>query len=389
VILVHPDTDFPRIGGFSQTTEDDIRFMRLALRLARHGYGGTSPNPMVGALLEKGGRIIGKGWHHRAGEPHAEIEALKDAQSNGAIITGSTMYVSLEPCCTQARTPPCTEAIKAAGIRRVVVGAIDPNPVHAGRAFPILQRAGISVSCGILGAEAAELNEAFNHWIVHRSPFVTLKAAMTLDGKIATASGKSKWITSEEARAYAMNLRCGVDAILVGINTVLADDPSLTIRLSKGRDRRSNRPQRIVLDAKARTPLSAKVITDAFAKQTTVVVGKEAPRGRVNALSKRVNVCIAPSRVGKINLTWLLQKLGAEEVTHLLVEGGGEVNASFLEGKHVHRVAFFYAPKIIGGASARKAVAGVGVRRVSEAVILHEVKWRRVGPDVLLTARIH
>jgi diaminohydroxyphosphoribosylaminopyrimidine deaminase/5-amino-6-(5-phosphoribosylamino)uracil reductase len=260
--------------------------------------------------------------------------------------------------------------------------------LHRGRGIDELRASGIKVTTGVLATECSRLNEAFNHWIVHRTPFVTVKAAMTLDGKIATTSRKSKWITSKQARACGMKLRCGADAILVGINTVLTDDPSLTLRLSKSRDRKLRQPRRIVLDAKARTPLSAKVITDAFAEKTTIVVGEQAPNRRVNALSKRVDVCIAPSRAGKINLGWLLQKLGAAEVIHLLVEGGGEVNASFLEEKHVHRIAFFYAPKIIGGATATKAVAGEGVRQVSEAVRLRDVQWRRVGPDLLLTARI-
>ena len=196
--------------------------MRLALRLARRGFGTTSPNPMVGAVLVKRGKIIGRGWHRRAGEAHAEIAALRDAQQHGHHPRGATLYVTLEPCCTHGRTPPCTEAIKAAGINRVVVGAVDPNPGHAGKGFKILQRAGIEVGHGILADECACLNEAFNHWVVHRTPFVTVKAAMTLDGKIATASGESKWITGESARAHGMKLRQGSDAILVGINTVLA-----------------------------------------------------------------------------------------------------------------------------------------------------------------------
>ena len=208
----------------------DIQFMRTALRLARRGYGATSPNPMVGAVLVKGGRIIGRGWHHRAGLPHAEIEALRDAQKRGRNPKRATIYVTLEPCSTHGRTPPCTEAIIAAGIKRVVVGATDPNPKHAGKGFKILKQAGISVVSGVLAEECARLNEAFNHWIVHRTPFVTVKAAMTLDGKIATASGESKWITGEAARAQGMHLRLGSDAILVGVNTVLADDPSLTLR---------------------------------------------------------------------------------------------------------------------------------------------------------------
>ena len=208
-------------------------YMRLALRLARRGYGTTSPNPMVGAVLVKGGKIIGRGWHHRAGEPHAEIEALRDAQERGHTVKGATLYVTLEPCCTRGRTPPCTDAIVAAGIKRVVAGAIDPNPRHRGRGFRILRRAGLAVTHGVMAEECARLNEAFNHWIVQRTPFVTVKAGMTLDGKIATAAGESKWITGEKARAYGMKLRQGVDAILVGINTVLADDPSLTVRRQK------------------------------------------------------------------------------------------------------------------------------------------------------------
>src|SRR6266498_836864 len=207
--------------------------MRLALHLARRGYGITSPNPMVGALLVKRGRVIGRGWHRCAGGPHAEIEALRDAARRGHDPCGATLYVTLEPCSTHGRTPPCTGAIISAGIARVVVAATDSNPAHAGRGFRILKRAGIEVVTGLLADEATRLNESFNHWIVHRTPFVTVKAAMTLDGKIATASGESKWITSEKARAYGMKLRVGADAILVGVNTVLADDPSLSVRSQK------------------------------------------------------------------------------------------------------------------------------------------------------------
>ena len=235
----------------------DTDYMRLALRLARRAYGRTSPNPMVGAVVVKAGKILGPGWHHRAGEPHAEIEALREVAKQGRTAKGGTIYVTLEPCCTHGRTPPCTDAIIAAGIQRVVVGATDPNPQHAGRGFAILQRAGIEVVQGVLAAECTQLNEAFNHWIVRRTPLVTVKAAMTLDGKIATASGESKWITGERARAYGMKLRQGSDAMLVGISTVLADNPSLTIRTN---GRTPVRPlRRIILDSLARTPITAKV----------------------------------------------------------------------------------------------------------------------------------
>ena len=363
--------------------------MRLALRLARHGRGTTSPNPMVGAVLVKSGRIIGRGWHRRAGLPHAEIEALLDAQKRGNATRGATLYVTLEPCCTHGRTPPCTDAIISAGIKRIVIGATDPNPKHAGKGFKILQRAGIEVVHGMLADECAKLNEAFNHWIVKRMPFVTVKAAMTLDGKIATSHGESKWITGEKARAHGMKLRQGSDAILVGINTILADDSSLTARSQKLEARSQNKNlQRIILDSMARTPLTAKVATDEFSALTTIVVSKDAPKRRVAALSKCVNVVVAPATNSKLNLKWLLERLGAENVTSLLVEGGGEVNASFLLGGLAQRVAFFYAPKILGGRDSRKGVAGDSAKSLNEVVQLREVEWRKLGEDLLLTARV-
>ena len=371
-----------------RATGNDESFMRRALALARRGYGTTSPNPMVGAVLVKGGRIIGQGWHHCAGEPHAEIEALRNAERRRNSPEGATLYVTLEPCCTHGRTPPCTVAIKAAGIKRVVVAAKDPNPKHAGRGFRILRRAGIEVEHGVLAEEATKLNEAFNHWIVQRTPFVTVKAAMTLDGKIATASGESKWITGEEARAEGMRLRAGADAILVGVNTVLADDPSLTVRETPKTKIQTSRLRRIVLDSQARTPLKAKVVSDEFAALTTIVVGKGAPARRIAALAKRAQVWTAPLRGGRIDLRWVLKRLGGEKVTSLLVEGGGEVNASFLLGAFAQRVAFFYAPKILGGRDSRKAVAGEGARSLNEILNLSDVEWRRVGEDLMMTARV-
>jgi diaminohydroxyphosphoribosylaminopyrimidine deaminase / 5-amino-6-(5-phosphoribosylamino)uracil reductase len=409
---------FP-ICGYAAAMSD-AHFMRLALRLARRGYGATSPNPMVGAVLVKGGKIIGRGWHRRAGLPHAEIEALRDAQKRGHSPSGATLYVTLEPCCTHGRTPPCTDAIIAAGIKRAVAGMVDPNPNHAGRGFKLLKRAGIEAQSfavprlrggggasrpnrlkaepQTLAGECVRLNEAFNHWIVQRTPFVTVKAAMTLDGKIATAGGESKWITGEKARAYGMKLRQGSDAILAGINTVLADDPRLTVRGQKseaGGQNKNRRLRRIILDSMARTPLTAKVVSDEHAPLTTIVVTRRSPKNRVAALAKRVNVLFAPlaatpitNRQSRIDLRWLLRKLGSENVTSLLVEGGGEVNASFLLGGLAQRVAFFYAPKILGGRDARKAVAGEGVRRLDEIVELADLQWRRLEPDLLLTARV-
>ena len=381
--------------------------MKLALRLAKRGYGATSPNPMVGAVLVKGARVIGRGWHHRAGLPHAEIEALHDAQKHGHNPRGATLYVTLEPCSTHGRTPPCTDAIIGAGIKRVVIGTTDPNPNHAGRAFKILKRAKVETTHGILGDECTRLNEAFNHWIVHRTPFVTVKAAMTLDGKIATADGESKWITGPQARDYGMKLRQGVDAILVGVNAILADDPSLTFRpakKTKAGERVQKQLRRIVLDSLARTPLTAKVVSDEFAAMTTIVVSKNAPKQRVAALAKRVNILVAP--LGRaallrrrtnstaivseylLDLRWLMKKLSSQNVTSLLVEGGGETNASFLFNGLAQRVAFFYAPKIMGGRDSRKGVAGEGVTRLSDAIQLHDVEWKKVGGDLAMTATV-
>lgn len=377
--------------------------MRMALQLARRAYGRTSPNPMVGAVLVRSGRVIGRGWHHAAGGPHAEIEALRDAQRRGHSPRGATIYVTLEPCCTHGRTPPCTEALIVAGVKRVVVGVTDPNPKHAGKGFKILRKAGIealevrnaeygkqSASAGSrLAGEIEALNEAFNHWIVKRTPWVTVKAAMTLDGKIATASGESKWITGEAARAEGMRLRLGSDAILVGVNTILADNPSLTFRTESAKWGMKKSLRRIVLDSRARTPLSARVVSDEQAKLTTIVIGKDAPKKRVAALAKRVSMIVAPyTKAAKLDLRWLMKRLGAENVTSLLVEGGGEVNASFLLGGLAQRVAFFYAPKILGGRNARKAVAGDGVKNWDEIIELTDVKWRTLGNDLMLEAKV-
>jgi diaminohydroxyphosphoribosylaminopyrimidine deaminase/5-amino-6-(5-phosphoribosylamino)uracil reductase len=388
----------------------DARFTQLALHLARKGYGATSPNPMVGAVLVKNGKIIGCGWHRRAGLPHAEIEALRDAEKRRKNPKGATLYVTLEPCSTHGRTPPCSEAIIAAGIKRVVVGAIDPNPRHAGNGLKILKRAGIDVVRFDTRRvnECITLNEPFNHWIVHRTPFVTVKAGMTLDGKIATASSESRWITSEQSREFAMNLRQGADAILAGVNTILADNPSLTVRtgsktIGNIEHRTSNaehrtRLRRIVLDSMARTPLNSKVASDEFAALTTIVVSRSAPKKRIAALAKRVRVIIAPTITRRrarsdapylINLRWLMKKLGAENITSLLVEGGGEVNESFLVGGFAQRVAFFYAPKVLGGRDSRKGVAGDGVRSAAEIINLRDIEWRKVGPDLFLTARVN
>jgi diaminohydroxyphosphoribosylaminopyrimidine deaminase/5-amino-6-(5-phosphoribosylamino)uracil reductase len=344
---------------------------------------------MVGAVIVRDGRVLGRGYHHRAGMPHAEIEALRDAARRGNAVLGATLYVTLEPCHTHGRTPPCTSAIIAAGIARVVVGTTDPNPAHRGRGFKILRKAGIEVTEGVLSQECTELNAAFNHWITSGTPLVTVKAAMTLDGKIATAGGASKWITGPRARLIGMRLRRESDAILVGINTVLADDPSLTLRGSGKPPGRGLR--RVILDSKARTPLSSRVASDSDADLTTVVVAKGAPASRVAALGNRVRVIQAPARrgsAGEIDLRWLLKKLGSEGVTSLLVEGGGEVNGSFLAQGLAQRVCFFYAPMVLGGKNARRGVAHLGAASWQDVLRLADLRWSKAGPDLVLRARV-
>lgn len=366
----------------------DTQFMRQALALARRALGCTSPNPMVGAILVKSNRVLGRGWHHRAGLPHAEIEALHDATQKGHSTRGATLYVTLEPCSTHGRTPPCTDAICNTGIRRVVIAATDPNPVHAGNGFDVLRRSGIKVDTGILERESNQLNEAFNHWIVHRTPFVTVKAAMTMDGKIASADGESKWITSPASRRFAMRLRKAADAILVGVNTVIADNPSLTVRRGNSDPKKGLGRSRIVLDPRARTPLNSQILTDAFHPLTRVVVTSGAPLRRLKAIENRVPIIMAPSLDDGIDLPWLLQHLGAQGITNLLVEGGGETNAHFLKNSCAHRIAFFYAPKVVGGRTAPRGVAGDGTRRRESFPILQDVRTTRVGPDLFYTARV-
>lgn len=361
---------------------DQIAFMRKALALARKAYGNTSPNPMVGAVLVRAGRVIGQGYHHAAGQPHAEIEALNNALKRGEPVKGSDLYVTLEPCSSYGRTPPCTEAIMAAGIKRVFVAATDPNPAHQGAGLQILREAGIKVTSGILEQEVSRLNEAFNYWVVHRRPFVIAKCAMTIDGKIATAEGESKWITSDKSREHAMRLRQGADAILVGVSTVAADDPSLTVR-----NQSKTRPlHRIVLDPRGRIPLTARLLNDGL--PTTIVLGERTSQKRQNAIAKKDPVMLLNESEAGLDLASLLNQLGDREVTSLLVEGGGKTLWTFFEQELVQRVYFYYAPKALGGRDARKAIAGPGYASASEAPRLIEPEWKRLGEDLLLTAKV-
>lgn len=368
-------------------SSQDKACMRLALRLAKKGLGLTSPNPMVGAVLVKDGVIIGTGWHKAAGLPHAEVEAINDAEAKGASTKGATLYVTLEPCSTFGRTPPCTDAIISGGISRVVVAAIDPNPLHAGRGFSILKNAGIKVESGLMSEEACVLNEAFNHWIVTHLPFVIVKAGMSADGKIATAAGESKWISSEIARYHSMRLRLAADAILVGVRTVLEDDPSLTLRLNN----HINKPRplkRIVLDTCARIDLNCKLLTDQFADLTTVVVGENAPHQNIRAIERKTNVLIAPTVNNQIDVVWLLKTLGNQDITCLLIEGGGTVNGTFLRQGLAQRIAFYFSPKLIGGENSPTGFDGPDIKSILDAIQLQNPIWKKIGNECFLTANV-
>ncbi len=366
-------------------TKTDETYIRIAIRLAKRAEGMTSPNPIVGAVLVKDNKITGSGYHKRAGLPHAEIEAIKNAKENGFSPEGSVLYITLEPCSTYGRTPPCVEAISREKIKKVVVGATDPNPSHAGKAYEILSAAGINVIHGILESQCAELNEGFNHWIVHKTPYVILKSAMSLDGKIATESGESKWITGEAARQYSMRLRKLSDAILVGVNTIIADNPELTYRKKRGV---AKSLRRIILDSNARTPISSRVVSDNFSHLTTIFVTEIAPKERVNLLKQRCNVIIAPQNNSRVDIQWALRKLGEEGVLTLLVEGGGQVNASFLQAKAVHRIIFFYAPKILCGFKAPRSIAGEGFNSLNDVVKLESLKWKQIGNDLMFNGLV-
>ena len=367
--------------------KSDIQWMRRALELAARGRGHTSPNPMVGAVLvDKSGQLLGEGWHHHAGEAHAEVNVIADAAARGNSIRGATLYVTLEPCSTTGRTGPCVEAILKAGIARVVCAATDPNPAHQGRGLELLWQAGVEVVSGVLSKESCKLNRAFNHWIVKRTPFVTLKSAMSLDGKIATAEGESQWVTGEASRKHAMEFRAQVDAILVGVRTVLADDCALTVRLPGYEGKRL---RRIVLDSQARTPLTAKVVSDEWRSLTTIVVSESALADRVRALRRNVEVWqLPPDPDGHPRISCLLEKLGNESVTHLLVEGGATVADSFLRQGFVHRIHFYYAPRIIGGERALSSVSGKGVKYLSETPLIQNPEWMPIGNDFLLMADV-
>jgi len=371
---------------------NDATYMKLALSLAAKGAGRVSPNPMVGAVVVKEDRIIGRGYHRAYGKPHAEVEALKKA---GAAAQGADLYVTLEPCNHQGKTPPCTQAVLNAGIRRVVMATRDPNPRVNGGGAEFLQAQGVQVEIGLLADEARRLNEAWFKWVETGLPFVVAKAACSLDGKIATAGGESQWLTGEQARAFGHHLRHQLDAILVGVGTVLADDPQLTTRLpspktENRKPKTENHPRdpvRIVLDSRLRLPLSARLLHLDSTAPTWIACTPVAPRDKIQDLQELgAEVLMLPSEPGGlVALKPLLAELGSRRVQSLLVEGGAETLGSFFDQRLVDKFYFFYAPKILGGKTAPGMLAGAGAKHLGNALQAKDLQVNKLGPDLLVT----
>jgi diaminohydroxyphosphoribosylaminopyrimidine deaminase/5-amino-6-(5-phosphoribosylamino)uracil reductase len=357
----------------------DEQYMKIALSLAKRGKGRVSPNPLVGAVLVKNGRIVGKGFHQRAGGPHAEVNALKEA---GDKAKGADLYLNLEPCCHFGKTPPCTDALIAHKIKRIFAGMVDPNPLVSGRGIEQLVKSGIQVKTGILEAEARKLNEDFIKYITEKVPFVILKVASTLDGKIATRTGDARWITGEKARTFVHQLRNEADAVLVGIGTVKRDDPLLTTRLPQGTGRD---PHRIILDTHLTIPLSSKLLHLNSQAKTILATSQHVSPRKIRKLEELgATILTLPTLKGRLNLKALLKELGRREITSVMVEGGRETITSFLEQRLVDKLYLFYAPKIIMGVEAIGITGGQGKALLKEAIQVSKVKVKRLGDDILV-----
>ena len=363
--------------------QEDIEYMRRAMELAERGVGFTNPNPMVGAVIVKGGKVIGDGWHERCGEWHAERNAFKNCTVPAE---GATMYVTLEPCCHYGKTPPCTEAIIEHGIARVVVGMEDPNPLVAGKGIALLREAGIEVVCGVEEEALREQNRVFLKYISTKLPWVAMKTAMTLDGKIATRTGDSKWITGAEARAYVHELRHRFMAIVVGIGTAVADDPLLNCRI-EGRGVRQ--PIRVVVDSNARLSLDSQLVKTAGEYRTIVAHTRFAPEESVKALREAgVEMLLCKEKEGLVDVRNLLELLGQSGIDSILLEGGGSLNYTFLAEGLADELYAFIAPKIVGGMNAKTPVEGAGMEKMADAINLELENVLNIGHDVLLKLKV-
>ncbi len=367
-----------------QTTDFDRRLLARAVELAQGGRGRVSPNPLVGAVVALDGEVVGEGYHGRLGGPHAEVEAIHNADRD---LRGATMYVSLEPCCHEGRTPPCTDAISRAGITRVVVASDDPSPHAAGRGLGILRDEGVDVVVvnGEPASSARLLNQPFRKHARTGRPWVLFKSAMSLDGKVATPGGDSKWISGQESRRLAHRWRAESDAVAVGIGTALADDPRLTARFPDV----ESQPRRVVFDSLARLPLSSKLVADARQIPLMVVVSRAAPRAAVDALeSHGADVVVATGENEPARVRSALDQLGAEGITSVLLEGGPHLAGAFLDVGELDEIRLFLAPLVLGGRTARDPLEGKGVEAIADAVRALTLECERHGSDLLISARM-
>jgi len=372
----------------SVLTAADHDHLDRAIELAEFGLGRVHPNPMVGALLARDGIVLGEGWHEQHGGAHAEVNAIADAASCGAGLAGATLYVSMEPCCHHGKTPPCTDAILEAGIERVVVASDDPSEKASGRGLGILRDEGIGVEVagGDIAHRARLVNQAFRKHARTGRPWVLFKSAMTLDGKVATRTGDSQWISDESSRARAHRWRASVDAVAVGIGTALADDPQLTARV----DGVHHQPRHIVFDATARLPLDSRLIVAAPSLPLTVVVSRAARRSATEAIElSGADVVVATGENEPARVRSALDQLGAAGVTSILLEGGPRLAGAFLDAGEIDEVRLFLAPILLGGRAARDPLEGEGVERISDALRALTLSCERVAEDLLISARLH
>ncbi|MCL1810236.1 MAG: bifunctional diaminohydroxyphosphoribosylaminopyrimidine deaminase/5-amino-6-(5-phosphoribosylamino)uracil reductase RibD [Clostridiales bacterium] len=359
---------------------NDENYMKLALDIAAKGCGFVNPNPMVGAVIVKDGEIIGRGYHEKYGEPHAERNALASCRSS---TEGSTMYVTLEPCCHHGRTPPCTDAIIESGISKLVMGVRDPNPLVSGKGAEILRQRGIDVAEGVLEQECRKLNEVFFHYITSNTPFVVMKYAMTMDGKIAAYTGKSKWITGESARHKVHMDRHRYSAVMVGVGTVTQDDPLLTCRLENCRN-----PVRIVCDTQLRTPLDSNIVTTAGGVPTIIATACRDEARQESYLSSGCKIITVSEKNGHVDLGELMARLGSMKIDSILLEGGGSLNWSALSCGIVNKVQAYVSPKILGGANAKPPVAGLGAESPDSAFFLANSVIMEIGGDILIESEV-
>lgn len=358
-------------------------YMRRALYLAEKGEGKVNPNPLVGAVIVKNDEIVGEGYHEYFGGHHAEVNALKMAGDNAK---GADVYVTLEPCSHYGKTPPCAEALVKAGVKKVIIAMKDPNKLVAGRGISILESNGIEVVTGVLEKEAKKLNEVFIKYITTKKPYIVLKTAMTLDGKISTVTGKSKWISGEKSREYVHNLRNKYMGIMVGIGTIIADDPLLTTRL---KNKKGRNPVAIIVDSALNIPLSSNILNTNHERKIIVACSEKYDKEKKSFLEEKgIKVIVTPSDKCKVNLNYLVNELGKEGIDSILLEGGSTLNFSALKECVVDKVISFIAPKIFGGINAKTPVGGEGVKEVNEAVELKDISYRKIDEDLCIEGYI-